>query len=74
VVSVINSIRSHCGLFIRFIPALVLLVGGEAVQYVDLRSFDIVDYSCLPCHQFSVAGNALLHVFSRRRLLHSLSQ
>ncbi len=44
----------------------------EAVQYIDLRSFDIVDYSCLHGHLFYVAGYAVLHVFSRRRLLHFL--
>ena len=68
----LSSIRSHNGLFIRFIPALILLVGGEAVQYVDLRSFDIVDYPRLLSYLFYVAGYAVLHVFSRRRLLYLL--
>jgi hypothetical protein len=37
-------------------PALVVLVGGEAVQYIDLFSFDIVGYSSLIGNLFYMAG------------------
>ena len=47
-------------------------MGGEAVQYVDLRSYYIVDYPLLLGHLFCVAGYAVLHMFSRRGLLHLL--
>lgn len=47
-------------------------MAGETVQYVDSRSFDVVDYSRLPGHLFYVAGYAVLHVLSRRGILHLL--
>lgn len=50
----------------------MLLVAGEEVQYIDLRSFDIVDYPRLLGHLFYMAGYAVLQMFSRWRLLYLL--
>jgi hypothetical protein len=64
--------KSHNGLLKRFIPALILLVIGEAVKYVDPFFADIENYSCLPGHLLYMTWYTMLQVLARRRTLHLL--
>jgi hypothetical protein len=52
--------------------ALVLLVTGEAVKYVDPFSLDIEYYSRLLGHLLYMTWYALLQVLAKRRALHPL--
>ncbi|MDD1759252.1 MAG: hypothetical protein LUQ44_01465, partial [Methanothrix sp.] len=67
---IIDGAKSHNGLFKRFIPALILLVIGRAMKYVDPFFPDIENYSCLPSHLLYMTWYAMLQVLARRRILH----
>lgn len=51
-------------LFVRIVPVFVLLMTGEAVQYIHSIFTDFVDYSRLFCYVFNMTGDAMFHMFA----------